>query len=45
MKLRAYLDMETTGLSRYYADLTVIGVALEKDRLFSRFRLLKAVIQ
>jgi uncharacterized protein YprB with RNaseH-like and TPR domain len=23
MKLRAYLDIETTGLSRHYADLTV----------------------
>jgi hypothetical protein len=30
MKCRAYLDIETTGLSRYYCDLTVIGVALEK---------------
>jgi uncharacterized protein YprB with RNaseH-like and TPR domain len=32
MKYRAYLDIETTGLSRYYADLTVIGIALEKGR-------------
>jgi uncharacterized protein YprB with RNaseH-like and TPR domain len=32
MKYRAYLDIETTGLSRYYADLTVIGIALEKNR-------------
>jgi uncharacterized protein YprB with RNaseH-like and TPR domain len=30
MKYRAYLDIETTGLSRRYADLTVIGIALEK---------------
>jgi len=30
MKSRAYLDIETTGLSRYRADLTVIGIALEK---------------
>jgi hypothetical protein len=30
MKCRAYLDIETTGLSRYYADLTVIGIALDK---------------
>ena len=30
MKCRAYLDIETTGLSRYTADLTVIGIALEK---------------
>ena len=32
MKYRAYLDIETTGLSRYYCDLTVIGIALEKNR-------------
>ena len=32
MKLRAYLDIETTGLSRNYCDLTVIGIALEKNR-------------
>ena len=32
MKYRAYLDIETTGLSRHYADLTVIGIALEKNR-------------
>ena len=32
MKLRAYLDIETTGFSRYYCDLTVIGVALENGR-------------
>ena len=31
MKYRAYLDIETTGLSRNYADLTVIGIALEKS--------------
>ncbi len=30
MKYRAYLDIETTGLSRHFADLTVIGIALEK---------------
>jgi len=29
MKYRAYIDIETTGLSRHYADLTVIGIALE----------------
>ena len=29
MKYRAYLDIETTGFSRYYCDLTVIGVTLE----------------
>jgi len=32
MKCRAYLDIETTGLNRHYADLTVIGIALEKQR-------------
>ena len=32
MKLRAYLDIETTGLSRNYCDLTVIGIALENGR-------------
>ena len=32
MKYRAYLDIETTGLSRYYCDVTVIGIALEKNR-------------
>lgn len=32
MKYRAYLDIETTGLSRYYSDLTVVGIALEKNR-------------
>lgn len=32
MKYRAYIDIETTGLSRYHSDLTVIGIALEKNR-------------
>ena len=32
MKYRAYIDIETTGLSRYNCDLTVIGIALEKGR-------------
>ena len=31
MKCRAYIDIETTGLSRRVADLTVIGIALEKN--------------
>ncbi len=31
MKCRAYIDIETTGLSRRLADLTVIGIALEKN--------------
>jgi len=30
MKYRAYLDIETTGLSRYDCDLTVIGIGLEQ---------------
>lgn len=29
MKKRAYLDIETTGLSRHTCDLTVIGIAFE----------------
>ncbi|UCG59444.1 MAG: ribonuclease H-like domain-containing protein [Phycisphaerales bacterium] len=32
MKHRAYLDIETTGLGRHYADLTVIGIAREEAR-------------
>jgi len=32
MKCYAYLDIETTGLSRQFADLTVIGIALVKGR-------------
>lgn len=31
MKCRAYIDIETTGLSRRFADLTVVGIALEKN--------------
>ena len=27
---RAYLDIETTGLSRNYHEITIIGIALEK---------------
>ncbi|MHC4192770.1 MAG: ribonuclease H-like domain-containing protein [Planctomycetota bacterium] len=30
MLTRAYLDIETTGLSRHYADLTVVGVCIER---------------
>jgi len=30
MKCRAYLDIETTGLSRYDCELTVIGIGLEE---------------
>lgn len=32
MKRRAYLDIETTGFSRYYYDITVIGIALENRK-------------
>lgn len=31
MKTRAYLDIETTGLNRNYSELTLVGIALEKD--------------
>lgn len=41
MKLRAYLDIETTGLSSHYADLTVIGIALEKNRRIKVVQLLE----
>ncbi|MHC4131939.1 MAG: ribonuclease H-like domain-containing protein [Planctomycetota bacterium] len=30
MKRRAYIDIETTGLSRRFAELTVVGVAIEE---------------
>ena len=33
MKCYAYLDIETTGLSRQFADLTVIGIALVKGQV------------
>ena len=29
-KVRAYLDIETTGFSRNYCDLTVVGIAVER---------------
>jgi len=41
MKRRAYLDIETTGLSRTYADLTVIGVGLERGRRVEMFQLIE----
>jgi hypothetical protein len=31
MKYRAYIDIETTGLSRNQCELTVVGIALEKE--------------
>ncbi len=30
--LRAYVDIETTGLNRYKYDLTVVGICLEQGR-------------
>jgi uncharacterized protein YprB with RNaseH-like and TPR domain len=41
MKLRAYLDIETTGLSHYDCDLTVIGIALEKNRKIEVIQLIE----
>ncbi len=31
MKYRAYIDIETTGLSRHQCELTVVGIALEQN--------------
>jgi hypothetical protein len=42
MKYRAYIDIETTGLSRHHAELTVVGIALEKDGLCRIVQLLEA---
>ena len=42
MKYRAYIDIETTGLSRRFADLTVIGIALEKNEQCRVVQLLEA---
>jgi uncharacterized protein YprB with RNaseH-like and TPR domain len=42
MKYRAYIDIETTGLSRRFADLTVIGIALEKNGQCRLIQLLEA---
>jgi uncharacterized protein YprB with RNaseH-like and TPR domain len=41
MKYRAYLDIETTGLSRYECDLTVIGVGLERGRTIQVVQLIE----
>ncbi|MBE0536539.1 MAG: ribonuclease H-like domain-containing protein [Phycisphaerae bacterium] len=30
-KTRAYLDIETTGLSRAFSEITVVGIAVEQD--------------
>lgn len=42
MKYRAYLDIETTGLSRHYCDLTVVGIALEKGGKIKVIQLVEA---
>jgi hypothetical protein len=41
MKRRAYLDMETTGLSRYECELTVIGVGLERGCIIQVVQLIE----
>jgi len=43
MKYRAYIDIETTGLSRHYADLTVIGIAQLLEASLSEQRLLASL--
>lgn len=39
MKIRAYLDIETTGLSRNHSELTVVGIAIEKNQNFKTLQL------
>ena len=41
MRLRAYLDIEATGLSRYSCDLTVIGIAIENGSAISVAQLIE----
>ena len=41
MKCRAYIDIETTGLSRKYSELTVIGIAIEKGRTCDVFQFIE----
>jgi len=41
MKYRAYLDIETTGLSRYDCELTVIGIGLEKGNKIQTIQLIE----
>ena len=41
MKHRAYIDIETTGLSRYDCELTVIGIAHEKSRKIEVIQLIE----
>ena len=42
MKYRAYLDIETTGLSRHYCGVTVIGIALERGGKIKVIQLIEA---
>ncbi len=42
MKCRAYIDIETTGLSRDYAELTVVGIGLEEGQECRVVQLLEA---
>ena len=42
MKYRAYIDIETTGLSWRFADLTIVGIALEKSGSCEVVQLLEA---
>lgn len=44
MKLRAYLDIETTGLSRNFSDITIIGIALEKNGKLTVTQLLETTL-
>jgi len=41
MKHRAYIDIETTGLSRWRAELTVIGIGLEMGRKIKVIQLIE----
>lgn len=44
MKLRAYLDIETTGLSRNFSDITIIGIAFEKNGKLTVTQLLEKTL-
>jgi uncharacterized protein YprB with RNaseH-like and TPR domain len=41
MKRRVYIDIETTGLSRRFSELTVIGIAIEEGRDLKVVQLIK----
>ena len=43
MKVRAYLDIETTGFSRSYCDLTVVGIAVERAGVIEVARQVDAI--